>query len=906
MNLIQVLQRGLWALLFLPIGEINFRQTPLRTQFKTPEKAASQLRQIRNQGKRHLLVQFDSPVSASQKNLLQNVGLNLQNALGSNAFFALVQDNFDSNALAAMPSLRVAMPIETNWKLHPSIQSGETYSWSVISQLNPNNPIVASVVLFHEDISLSQAIEITWNYQATVISEISAVNGLVLEIPKSQLRALAGEDAVLWIEPPLPQLSELNDSNRQLTQADQVQAAPYNLNGADITVMVFDGGTASATHPDFGGRLHVRDSDGVASHATHVAGTIGGSGSQSNGVRRGMAPAVAIESYGLEWGSGGIFLYSNPGDLQADYNDAINNFGADLANNSIGTNTCANGFPCAITGDYGVTDQLIDSIVRGSLGTPFRTIWSNGNERSCSGCTHTPEGYHSTAPPACAKNHITVGAVNSNNDTMTSFSSWGPTDDGRLKPDICAPGCQSSSDFGVTSTEIGSGYTVKCGTSMSAPTVTGLSALLLQDYRTRFPGAEDMRSATLKALLAHNAKDLGNIGPDYKFGYGSVRIKDTVDFMRLDDFSHFFEATISQAESHITLVQVPEGEHDFHTTLAWDDVPATPNVTNALINDLDLVVFDPNGVQHFPWTLNPQQPGLAAVRTIPDRLNNMEQVHVDAPMAGIWRIEVRGFNVPSGPQTFSLCYSAPQLSDCNENGILDFEEISGNPSLDCNTNLIPDDCDLAQSANADCNENSFLDSCDISAGRSVDLNANTIPDDCEFPALVSSEPADGIIDARQPYPIEGGNAQGYSFAILEFEAPIETIETALFSLTEEGGDGQAPTIVSVFPLPSDHRQLLISFDGSIEPGARTTIHYLVKNQRIHLAALPGDVNGDGTSSAVDILALIDSLNHVGPVRLIHSTDLNRSGVAEPSDIIRLIDLLNGAGEFEIWNNVSLP
>ncbi|MEZ6083583.1 MAG: S8 family serine peptidase [Phycisphaerae bacterium] len=81
--------------------------------------------------------------------------------------------------------------------------------------------------------------------------------------------------------------------------------------------------------------------------------------------------------------------------------------------------------------------------------------------------------------------------VNSDDDSATFFSSWGPTDDGRLKPDISAPGCQNDGDGGVTSTVVGGGYNTFCGTSMATPTATGVIALILQDYRLQFPVAND-------------------------------------------------------------------------------------------------------------------------------------------------------------------------------------------------------------------------------------------------------------------------------------------------------------------------------------------------------------------------------------------------------------------------------
>jgi hypothetical protein len=440
-------------------------------------------------------------------------------------------------------------------------------------------------------------------------------------------------------------------------QADALQAAPYSLDGSGVNVLVYDAGTARSTHLDFGGRLAVRDASGMIDHSTHVSATIGGSGSASGGTFKGMAPAVTIQSYGFQYDGSGVFFFTNPGDFESDYDQALNVYGVDIANNSIGSNTEANGFHCPIQGDYGVICSLIDGVVRGSLGSPLRIVWANGNERTGTRCDIEGfGGYYSTAPPATAKNHITVGALNSNDDSMTGFSSWGPTDDGRLKPDISAPGCQVGGDGGVTSATAtsDSSYASFCGTSMASPTTCGVSALLLQDYRNQF-GAPDPLNSTLKVLLAHTAVDRGNAGPDYQFGYGSVRAKDAVDFMRL---GRFLEGSLDETGAHSRWsVSVAPATAELRLTLAWDDEPAQPNVFGSLVNDLDLVVRDPLGVQRHVWTLDPEAPSVAAVRTQADHKNNIEQVLVTSPVAGTWTVEVRAFDVPAGPQSFSLASS---------------------------------------------------------------------------------------------------------------------------------------------------------------------------------------------------------------------------------------------------------
>lgn len=640
---------------------------------------------------------------------LEQQGLKLLSYLGNNCYFAAagpaaaVQTLADGGLLAD-----VAAP-KREWKTHPAFSAGPVPEWAYVPAAAgqapaqaPNAPAVttedppsrvAAYVLFHPDVKLTPDAEaICAAHGATIRSRIVSVNALVIELDLAAIPALADEDAVQWIEPPLPRLRDINDGVRHIAQANSTQSAPYGLTGSGVTVLLYDGGTAWASHKDFGDRVHVRDGSGLNYHATHVAGTIGGSGSESGGGYRGVAPGVTIESYGFEYDGSGTFLYTNPGDLEADYGQAMNAYGAVIANNSIGTNLASNGFPCEYEGDYGLTSMLIDAIVGGSLGSPMRVVWANGNERGSGRCGTT---YRTTAPPACAKNPIMVGAVNSNDDTMTWFSSWGPTDDGRLKPELCAAGCQSGGDSGVTSTAIGSGYLTLCGTSMACPAVTGMGALLLQQWSQLNPGSPLPRNATLKAVLVQSAMDLGAIGPDYQTGYGSARVREAVDLLRAGQVR---ESDIAQGQVRTFVVRVAPGTRSLKATLAWDDPPAAPNVTAYLVNDLDIVALPPSGtsVDH-PWTLDPDSPELPAVRTRPDRLNNLEQVVVDYPVAGNWTIRVSGYSVPFGPQAFSVATSSNVVA-CSRAGTV----LLGGASLACGSSaaVTVNDCDLNSNTGA--------------------------------------------------------------------------------------------------------------------------------------------------------------------------------------------------------------
>ncbi len=673
-----------------------------------PQSRAALVRHIETlsarQDARHVVVQFNQPLDTGLRAQLAADGLTVLASLGGKSYFAsLSADAVDAEALAGSAVVNAVLAIDTEWKLHRAFRAGEPPFWAVVSgikQLPPaqlgdfelrrqlaadqDDPTVAAYIMFHGDVRLDgEGDALVRQFDAQVRDYLESINALVIELPLSQIKALAAEDAVQWIEPPLPRLDELNNSNRELTQVETVWQAPYGLDGSGVNVLVYDGGYGYSNHVDFQGRHTVRDTSSLSDHATHVAGTIGGGG-VSNPNYKGMAPAVTFESYGFEWDSSGVFLYNNPGDLEDDYGEAINVYGADISNNSIGTNTALY-WDCEITGDYGITSNLIDTIVRGGLGEPFRVVWANGNERQTSRCGDT---FYTTAPPACAKNHITVGALNSNDDSVTSFTSWGPTDDGRIKPDISTAGCQSNDDGGVTSCSSSGGYSTKCGTSMASPTACGLGALILQDFRQQYPDLPDFHNSTLKVLFANSAYDNGNVGPDMKYGFGSLRAPEAIDLVRS---GNFFEADVEAGQVYSFLVLVGQDEPELKVTLAWDDVPAQPNVTFALINDLNLRIIGPGGDTYLPWTLDPADPGAPAVRTQEDHLNNIEQVVVDNPAPGAYTVEVAGYSVPQGPQVFSVAASA-QIVNCSSAGIA---QLGGTRfACEASVDLTVIDCDL--------------------------------------------------------------------------------------------------------------------------------------------------------------------------------------------------------------------
>jgi hypothetical protein len=286
------------------------------------------------------------------------------------------------------------------------------------------------------------------------------------------------------------------------------------------------------------------------------------------------------------------------------------------------------------------------------------------------------DSYGSISTDKNAKNVLTVGAVfglpseyNKKEDVVISnFSSWGPTDDGRIKPDITAQGVAVFAPIATND----SSYGYLNGTSMAAPGAAG-SLLLLQELSHRFSvnGAPRiLKSATVKGLAIHTANEAGLFpGPDYRFGWGLLNISEAAQVLNTaltnnnsSNSPHFvYENTLLNGESKSYTITA-SGTRPVKATIVWTDIKGTASEllndpTPELVNDLDLVITQGNKT-HQTWNLNPGSPDSQAFRGT-NNIDNVEKVEVDTSLVGTnYTITVKHKGtLERGQQNFSLIIS---------------------------------------------------------------------------------------------------------------------------------------------------------------------------------------------------------------------------------------------------------
>lgn len=584
----------------------------------------------------YVITQFQKIPSPQEITILKNLDVRLLEYLPNLAWFASLPASLEKlNELGALSFHRATVEIQPIDKVAPELSHGAG-QWA----RNPDGTIRLNVQFF-KDVSLSEGSRVVTSLGGRVSAELPLLHALTIALPEVQLWSLAQEIRVQWIDQVPPPPSKDNDGARVAIGVNAVQAPPYNLSGEGVIIGEWDGGWTDVSigkhkaHADLASRAILGDPDcqeedcHIDDHATHVAGTAIGDGTLSTIVGgepyqwRGMAPQARIVSF--EWWGEDLV------EAVTEYQQAIQNHNIHLS-----TNSWRYGF----NGIYEFGSQFYDRVIRGELGRPINILGSAGNRGK--------QGWGLLSVPNSAKNTITVGATDSATGIRCEFSSMGPTADGRLKPDIVAPGCDSR-DGGIYSTipDLFPNYPYDNfeGTSMATPAAAGALALILQQYR--LTEKKEPLPSTLKALLLHSARDLGRPGPDYEYGYGQIDVKAAVDFLREARGSIAESDMQAQDEIDTYRIRVAPQTQILKVTLVWDDAPGSLNAARALTNDLDLELVAPGGTVYQPWLLNPEAL-TAPAKTGPDHINNVEQVVVKNPLPSQeWLLRVKAFRLPS-------------------------------------------------------------------------------------------------------------------------------------------------------------------------------------------------------------------------------------------------------------------
>lgn len=630
-------------------------------------------------GSGYYLIQLAGPVTESAKAALSTAGADLIDYIPNDAFLARVP-HFAVSDIKRLACVKWVGPFKPDYKQSPALRNASGKSQFLVT------------LLPGQDVGFATGKG--KRLGARTIACRSDARGSVCRIfaDASTLADIAAINSVAWIEP-YTQPALLNDVASGISGVPDVRQN-LSLYGATQTIGIADSGldtgSTSTISADFSGRVYktyaIRrpgDWSDQNGHGTHVTGSMVGSGALSGsspathnytGSFAGYAPEARIVMQSI--GDTGDYVF--PPLHLADLFQPVYEDGVRVHNNSWGS---------AAGSQYTVYSNEVDQYIWDHK--DFCAVFAVGNEAVDADHNGVVETGNICAP-ATAKNCISVGAtenlrttggyqlgygvawpadysaapikfdlMSNNIDGMAAFSSRGPTADGRIKPDVCAPGTNVISSRAHTSTAdpgwavYNSNYIYWGGTSMSTPQVTGAAALVREYYQTE--KGVSPSAALIKATLINGAVDIspGQYGigatrevypvPDNSQGWGRINVKRSLcpDPPTVTEFADE-TAPLSTDDFRDYYFTVVDNSVPFRATLVWTDYPGSVLASKELVNDLDLTVVSPTG---------------SSLPLIANRKDNVEQVTIATPELGAYRVRVTAHDIPMGPQDYALVVS---------------------------------------------------------------------------------------------------------------------------------------------------------------------------------------------------------------------------------------------------------
>lgn len=562
-----------------------------------------------------VILQFGKLPGKAEKEALLQYGLQLKDYLPDNGYTAVLYKKVSKEVLQ-ISGAHFIMEMPSYYKLANDIPVTK----------KGNLQLCISLYSSFNRTNIAQTLQ---QYKATILKDRYESLGYVdISLPSYMLSRLSEWYLVKYIS--LSKEDHPLNADAKAITGTRIASTPviyggYGLNGEGTAVGVGDN-TSGIYHIDMVDRVLNYTPNGYTNHGVHINGIVGGAGVVDPS-GEGMATKTKLADFYFS-----DILNATP--------DIRSKFNVNITNNSYSATRGS----CDYAGTYDQLSEGLDGLCKSY--PDVLHVFAAANDGKFD-CPPYPTGFATIAGGyQAAKNVLVVTSTDKTYENAVD-ASRGPVKDGRLKPEISAVGVQVKSTTKVDS------YLVSGGTSMACPNVAGATALLTERYK-QIKGGGLPRADVLKALLINGATDIGNKGPDYRYGFGFLNLKRSLIML---DSNRIITGSVNDGDSKTQTVVVPPNTSQLKVTISWLDVPASPMAQKQLVNDIDMTVSQPGSQLHLPLVLNPDPDkinDLAVEKE--DRLNNTEQVVVYNPVPGNYNITIKGFNIPSGNQEYAIAY----------------------------------------------------------------------------------------------------------------------------------------------------------------------------------------------------------------------------------------------------------